>query len=719
MPGATRPVQGGAYSSPRSEPGGQNTPRAGRVVASLGVYSSPSGQFSQQVDQGDVFDDYADVASVVIVTGTGNEIYSYDDALSGTLTASGIGTESSSYDDVLSDTITASGIGDEIYSYDESGSGTITASGTGDEIYLSPDAYSDLILNTAGLVAYWRLGEPTGAAVDSTGINHGAIQGTPTRAVSGLIANNANQAIAGDGASGTRVAVPTNASLNLTSAFTIECWIRPDVLSGVVTQIIGRAANTHRLEIQASNRLRFFVRDVNGLDTTVAVPSAALVVGNRYHLVGVYDGAASLARLYVNGLSVNTPSRTPNANVLSGSGSFFLITPAAVGLNGTMDEAALYNVALTAQQVLDHYNMGIGVVLYSDSVSGTITGGGSGNDAFAYVDSGICTAIVAGISSESAVYTDSAIGTSAVNGTGTASRVYDDAGSGTTLLSGTGVESSAIDYIDARSGQINLNGTGVESQSHTSTAIGSVFVEGTSVESQSHESSTIGFVAVEGTSAESQSYTSTAVGSVVAEGTGVESQSHESTAIGFVLASGTASETYNNEISYTDVSVGIATHTGTSVESQSHTSTAIGSVLASGTASETYSTEIPYTDASIGTVTSTGTGVDSADYSSTVAGTVSFLGSGVDSYVGEDASIGVIVLRGIARESSGYAQSIQPGLFSTVVALNPVYVRVWTKTSIQSVVTNTIPFAVQIVLQRNVKADVAERDEMKVLVTNH
>jgi hypothetical protein len=49
MPGITRPVQGGAYSGPRSEPGGQNTPRAGRVVASYGAYTSAFGTFAQQI----------------------------------------------------------------------------------------------------------------------------------------------------------------------------------------------------------------------------------------------------------------------------------------------------------------------------------------------------------------------------------------------------------------------------------------------------------------------------------------------------------------------------------------------------------------------------------------------------------------------------------------------------------------------------------------------
>lgn len=49
MSRVTRLVQGGAYSGPRSEPGGQNTPRAGRSVAAVG--SPPVGLgFVQQVE---------------------------------------------------------------------------------------------------------------------------------------------------------------------------------------------------------------------------------------------------------------------------------------------------------------------------------------------------------------------------------------------------------------------------------------------------------------------------------------------------------------------------------------------------------------------------------------------------------------------------------------------------------------------------------------------
>src|SRR3954464_5634591 len=106
MPGAARPVQGGAYSGPRSEPGGQNTPRAGRVVASYGTYTSAVGTFAQQVDQGDIF----------------------DDAAPGVVTASGVGVEATTFADTASSIVTASGSGVESYVYSDSNTGVASAS---------------------------------------------------------------------------------------------------------------------------------------------------------------------------------------------------------------------------------------------------------------------------------------------------------------------------------------------------------------------------------------------------------------------------------------------------------------------------------------------------------------------------------------------------------------------------------------------------------------
>jgi len=127
--GATRPVAGGAYSGPRSEPGGQNTPRAGRVVVSYGTYTSAFGQFTQQVDQGDVWDDAADATAIVTASGSSVEDYVLADTDSGTATVSGTGTESSTASDSGVVTITASGTGTEVYSLTKTSVARISLTG--------------------------------------------------------------------------------------------------------------------------------------------------------------------------------------------------------------------------------------------------------------------------------------------------------------------------------------------------------------------------------------------------------------------------------------------------------------------------------------------------------------------------------------------------------------------------------------------------------------
>jgi Concanavalin A-like lectin/glucanases superfamily len=138
--GATRPVGGGAYSGPRSEPGGQTSPRAGRSVASVGSYITVRGSLWQQIDQGDIFDEAA--AGVVTASGSSVEDYRFDESGITTVTASGSGVEAATSTDVGSGTVTASGSSVEFYAYTDAGSGIATASGTGVESYDITDASS-------------------------------------------------------------------------------------------------------------------------------------------------------------------------------------------------------------------------------------------------------------------------------------------------------------------------------------------------------------------------------------------------------------------------------------------------------------------------------------------------------------------------------------------------------------------------------------------------
>ena len=69
-----------------------------------------------------------------------------------------------------------------------------------------------------------------------------------------------------------------------------------------------------------------------------------------YHVVGTYDG--SNLRIYVNGDLKGTQQRS--GAIVDGAGN--LSIGGSSWWNGTLDEVAFYNTALSSTQVRDHYN---------------------------------------------------------------------------------------------------------------------------------------------------------------------------------------------------------------------------------------------------------------------------------------------------------------------------------------------------------------------------
>ncbi len=143
-----------------------------------------------------------------------------------------------------------------------------------------------------------------------------------------------------------------SSGVSITGAITMEAWIRPDVLA---TQSIikkNTATSGYELSLSQPNNGRVFVR-LNG-SATYRIDSSTLYPrdGQTWmHVAATYDG--STMKLYVNGVlegSITGPSSiVSNANnLLIGAdpsdlmGKFF---------NGCIDEARLWNVARTQQQI--------------------------------------------------------------------------------------------------------------------------------------------------------------------------------------------------------------------------------------------------------------------------------------------------------------------------------------------------------------------------------
>ncbi|HXU77109.1 MAG TPA: DUF2341 domain-containing protein [Methylomirabilota bacterium] len=155
---------------------------------------------------------------------------------------------------------------------------------------------------------------------------------------------------------------------NGTSAnFSIEAWVNggfnaQQTDAGIVTLGYGNGGEEFNLDVSGTGRpFRFFVRDAAGgahLINTTNAPSD----GNWHHVVGVCDQSNGKVYLYVDGLARGTATITSGTGILpptrpvsigsrqSGSG-----TPFDNQFVGNIDEVALYKVALSSNQVANHY----------------------------------------------------------------------------------------------------------------------------------------------------------------------------------------------------------------------------------------------------------------------------------------------------------------------------------------------------------------------------
>ncbi|MFN8021729.1 MAG: LamG-like jellyroll fold domain-containing protein [Acidimicrobiales bacterium] len=223
-------------------------------------------------------------------------------------------------------------------------------------------AYGDTILATTGLVDHWRLGEASGTFADPIGSRPLTLSGSATRNVAGAIPNDPSTAVTftgGRASTSNTVAAP--------QTFSIEAWVRTSSTQG--GKIIGSDNNPGLFQTATPDRHLYLSNDgrVNfGVNTgsNQLVTSTAAINDNRWHhVVGTVGGGTM--RLYVDGVEVANRSgigtqRAYNGVWRVGGGALngWTPRPSSDNLNGTVDEAAVYNVALDAATVARHWQIG-------------------------------------------------------------------------------------------------------------------------------------------------------------------------------------------------------------------------------------------------------------------------------------------------------------------------------------------------------------------------
>lgn len=228
------------------------------------------------------------------------------------------------------------------YSYLVVASGTTLAAVPGTE-----GVFADAPEN--GLRAYWKLDESVGGIVhDFAG---GGFRGTVFGATPASSCR-AGGCLSFDGA-GDYISFGDDARLNLSSALTISSWILPNAVpTSPDTGIINKGGLRYALTYHADGRARFYIGD-----STNAV-GAPVSPGAWHHILGSFDGASPvrLMSLFVDGALVATS--TSAFSVTGASGDFLLGRYGSSYFNGLLDDARVYDRALTPLEVQGLYQSG-------------------------------------------------------------------------------------------------------------------------------------------------------------------------------------------------------------------------------------------------------------------------------------------------------------------------------------------------------------------------
>lgn len=217
-----------------------------------------------------------------------------------------------------------------------------------------------------GLVGLWRQEEDAWAGIadevkDRSGQeNHGQAAGDANTDPDGKI----RRCGTFDG-TGDYVSIPSADSLNPTRV-AVAGWVKPDVIPFAAARGVLCKGNTTNpqywvLAANGTAYLQFRVRTGVGTATTPA-SGTALTAGVWHQFVARYDGSA--LDLFING----SPSATiaQSGDIITTTDPLYIgrspqATP--VDWDGMLDEMAVWNGALTDEEIARHYNGGLGRVV--------------------------------------------------------------------------------------------------------------------------------------------------------------------------------------------------------------------------------------------------------------------------------------------------------------------------------------------------------------------
>ncbi|MHC4085003.1 MAG: LamG-like jellyroll fold domain-containing protein [Planctomycetota bacterium] len=225
-----------------------------------------------------------------------------------------------------------------------------------------------------GPISYWKFDEDGGTIVyDSTGLNHGNVYGAA------WTAGQINGALSFDGVDD-YIDIEDNITLEPQN-LTVSAWVYRE--STFRQHVILQKGSTHSHDDRNGylfkisdfyynypNRASLCVTINNGCNA-YPISNTEIQAGIWYNITATYDG--SNARIYVNGVEDGTDTSDMGPVDYSGSYQNFKIGAQERGhgslmgyFDGTIDEVAIYDRALSADEIQQHYQNGLSGHPYPD-----------------------------------------------------------------------------------------------------------------------------------------------------------------------------------------------------------------------------------------------------------------------------------------------------------------------------------------------------------------
>lgn len=297
-------------------------------------------------------------------------------------------------------TVTVTGVDDADIDGDQVYSVVTSTAVSGDPRYDGLDVADVLVTNLdnetvpAVSLAHWALDEGSGAvATDGSG---NGLDGTlgGNLGTTGWIASAAPTAAANpyalqlDGVDD-HVSLPGGGVLDIaTNAVTLSLWVNlsklPNAIGGSgFAGIYDSVQDSYVFyEDDLSDELRFKVTDADGTAERPGIPAADLETDRWYHLVGVYDGEAGQASIYLDGELKDVHSNIFLTGVVKPGQIAALGRNGAASQNyfqGGIDEVQVFDRALTLEEIQLLAERSVGVTVTAPAGLETSEAGGTAN----------------------------------------------------------------------------------------------------------------------------------------------------------------------------------------------------------------------------------------------------------------------------------------------------------------------------------------------------